>query len=277
VSQSQSIQPIGFHVSLSDDWIVTAVSDNIGEFLPRSAVELLGQPITAVFSEDAIHDIRNRMALLRGDGIEHLFRFPLTDEGKAFDLAVYRKGDGYGLDAERSDEHGFGDSTGIVLGMLAQVEAADDVSLLCEQATKQLRALTGFERVVIVADGEMLGQSARAPDQPFDPSAMTAAEDVAIVDCDGGEVSILTNGEFDVAEPRSTLRSPTKDEVRCLAALDARAALILPLTRDGQLWGQVGCYHRSARHVTAERRNIARLFAHIMSLRIELAELRAKP
>jgi GAF domain-containing protein len=131
--------------------------------------------------------------------------------------------------------------------------------------------------VVIVADGEMLGQSARAPDQPFDPSAMTAAEDVAIVDCDGGEVSILTNGEFDVAEPRSTLRSPTKDEVRCLAALDARAALILPLTRDGQLWGQVGCYHRSARHVTAERRNIARLFAHIMSLRIELAELRAKP
>jgi light-regulated signal transduction histidine kinase (bacteriophytochrome) len=277
VNQPQSIQPIGFHVGLSDDWIVTAVSTNIGEFLACSATDLLGQPITALFSEGAIHDMRNRMALLRGDAsTEHLFRFPLADEGRAFDLAIYRKGDGYGLDAEPSDEHGFGDSTGIVLGMLSQVEPADDVSLLCEQAARQLRALTGFERVTFCAGGKLLGQSARSPEDPFDPAAMAAVDDLAVVDRDAEEVSILSDGPHDVAGPRSTLRAPTKDEVRCFAALGARAALVLPLTRDGRLWGQVGCYHRSARHVSAERRNIARLFAHIMSLRIELAELRSK-
>ena len=73
---------------------------------------------------------------------------------------------------------------------------------------------------------------------------------------------------------RLTFRSPTSAEVASLKAIDVCAALVVPLNRDGRSWGQAACYHGSPRHVSAERRCIARLFASIMSLRIEIAELR---
>ena len=266
------IQPIGFHVRLSDEWLVTAVSANLGDFLPVAASDALGHPITALFSDAAIHDIRNRMALLRGDGgIEHLFHYPLSGQEKPFDLAIYRHGNGFSIDAEPCDEHGFGDATGIVLGMLARIEAALDVGPLCDEAANQLRALTGFERVVIFADGKVIGESARTGTD-FAAIAVTDT-DVAIVDCDAVPVDILAIDRNVAVGPRSTLRYPTVTEREALTAASARAALILPLICDGKAWGQVGCFHRAARHVSAERRNIARLFARIVSLRIEIAEL----
>lgn len=269
------IQPIGFHVRLSDEWLVTAVSANLGDFLAVAASDALGHPITALFSEEAIHDIRNRMALLRGDGgIEHLFHYPLSGQEKPFDLAIYPHGNGFSIDAEPCDEHGFGDATGIVLGMLARIEAALDVGPLCDQAANQVRALTGFERVVIFANGKVIGESARTGTDFADFAAIAVTDtDVAIVDCDAVPVDILAIDRNVAVGPRSTLRYPTVTEREALTAANARAALIVPLICDGKAWGQVGCFHRAARHVSAERRNIARLFARIVSLRIEIAEL----
>ena len=271
---ARSIQPVGFHVGLSSEWLVTAVSANIGDFLPCSAPDILGQPITALFSEDAIHDMRNRMALLRGDGTEHLFQYPLAKKGKKFDLAIYRAGDGFGLDAEPCDEHGFGDATGIVLGMLAQV----DVSGRCRsfmrtgrQAAPRpdgLRARDDLRpRQVARPVGAKRGRRGRSSRD--DPIGRCCHRSIV----EAIPVPILADS---FSGPSSTLRAPTKAETDVLEALDARAALVLPLTRDGEPWGHVGCYHRSARHVSAERRNIARLFSRIIALKIELAELRGR-
>lgn len=268
------IQPIGFHFGVSSEWLVNAVSANIGDFLPCSATDLLGQPLTTVLSDDAIHDIRNRMALLRGDdAIEHLLHASLVSQGNPFDLSIYREGEGFGIDAEPSDSHSLGDATGIVEGMLARVESTGDVNSLCSEAAKQLRVLTGFDRAVIYGDGKLLGQSARggSPDQ----SAMTqAVGDLAVVDCNADPVAILTHGQDRPDRSRSTLRLPTDEEAASLAAFGARAALIVPLNRDGRSWGHVGCYHGTPRHIGAERRSVARLFSRIIALRIEIADLR---
>lgn len=273
---AQMIQPIGFHLRLSGEWLVSAVSANIGEFLPVSADELLGQPVTVLLSDDTIHDVRNRMALLRSDeAIEHLLHVALVSGGKPFDLSIYRDGDGFGIDAEPSDGHAFGDATGIVEGMLARLATANEVESLCTEAAKQLRALTGFDRTLIYGDSELLGQSRRGgSDQPDPTAMMLVTSDLAVVDCSADPVEILNYGAKGPSRSRSTLRWPTDDELATLAAIGARAALIVPLTRDGRAWGHVGCYHGTPRHVGAERRSVTRLFARIIALRIEIAELR---
>lgn len=268
------MQPIGFHLGLSAGWLVNAVSANVGEFLDISADAALGQPVTTLFSNDIIHDIRNRMALLRGDdAVEHLFHLPLSIDGPPFDLALYRNGSGFGVDAEPCVERGFGDATGILEGMLSRVSPSNDTGMLCEQACHQLRALTGFERVVISTSEGPLGQSVRAGGAPIAIEDASTANAMVVFDRDAEAVPIQASDDWTARG--LTLRSPDHAEVARLTAIGARAALIVPLDRGGQRWGQAACYHAAPRHVSAERRNIARLFASIMSLRIELAELKS--
>ncbi len=274
MTEPPTIQPIGFHLGMSGEWLVNAVSANIGEFLDKGAEDALGQPITNLFSNDVIHDIRNRMALLRSElTVEHLFHFSLSDNGQAFDLAIYRNGSGFGIDAEPCVERSFGDATGLVEGMLSRIKPSDDIGQLCSQASNQLRALTGFQQVVISAGDARLGQSVRTGSAPIDVQLGSVDRDMVIFDRDAVGVPILVTGN-DAVPQRLMWRSPTEFEIARLGAIGASAALILPLDRGGQAWGQADCYHASPRHVGAGRRNIARLFASIISLRIELAELR---
>lgn len=269
-----SIQPIGCHVGLSEEWQVTAVSANIDAFLGTSADAALGQPMSTLFSNDMIHDIRNRMALLRSaETVEHLFQFQLAQPDRAFDLALYRNGNGFGIDIEPCDERSVGDSTGILEGMLSRVAPSDDIGQLCDQASNQLRALTGFRQVVISAGERPLGQSTRGP-APVDTALGSTDPDMVVFDRAAPAVPILAINPGWMPR-RLTLRSPTTAEIERLGELGASAALVVPLNRDGQPWGQAACYHNLPRHVSAERRTIARLFATIMSLRIEIAELRS--
>lgn len=270
------IQPIGFHLRLSSDWLVTALSANIGKFLAADSVDTLGRPVTELLSEDAIHDIRNRMALLRSDqSIEHLLQFALVADGKPFDLSIYRAGEGFAIDAEPSDGHGLGDATGIVEGLLARVATTDDVESLCNETARQLRALTGFDRAVLCGKGKLLGQSARAgPDHPDYAAVMRDIDDLTLFDRDAEPVEVLVDAQDTQARSRSTLRLPSKTELTGLATVGARAALIVPLTRDGQPWGHVGCFHGVPRQIGAVRQGVARLFSRIIALQIEIAELR---
>jgi len=274
VTELLAIQPIGFHVGVSREWLVTAVSANIGEFLGTTADAALGQPLTTLFSNDDIHDIRNRMALLRSEeSVEHLFHFSLAGTERTYDLAVYRHGSGFGIDAEPCEERGFGDATGILAGMLARVAPSDDIGQLCDQASNQLRALTGFQQVVIMAGNERLGQSMRAGPLPILSEQHCSNSDMVVLDRDSEPVPICVADQAWIVR-RLTLSAPTATEVTYLSSIGASSALVVPLRRDGLPWGQAACYHGAPRHVSAERRNIARLFASIISLRIEIAEHR---
>ncbi len=276
MTEPQLIQPTGFTLSLSPDWLISAVSANIGDFLPVDSNQALGKPVTFLLTENSIHDMRNRMALLRSDeAVEHLLRVALVDGGKPFDLSIFRDGKGYGIDAEPSDGHSLGDATAMVEGMLARIAAATDVTSIANEAARQLRALTGFDRVLVVGDGTVLGQSIR-PGQAEHALAPGDGElgHLAVTDWNANPVTVLSMVRD--RPTRSTLRMASDHESHCIASQHARAALIIPIQREGQCWGHVGCYHSAPRHVGIERRSVASLFARFLGLKIENAALRAR-
>ena len=124
-----------------------------------------------------------------------------------------------------------------------------------------------------IGGGALLGQSTRGAASPPEPASTDPAiGELAVVDREADNVAILCDRSGPPS--KSTLRRPTESEAATLVAHNARAAIIFPLTRNGAPWGHVGCYHRLPRHVGVERRSIAGLFARIISLRIEIAELR---
>lgn len=269
----QWIQPTGFHVRLSNDWLVSAISDNAGDFLPFAAEQALGQKVTMLLSDDTVHNVRNRMALLRSDDtVEQLLAVPLGNDGRHFDLSLFRDGDGFGVDVEPSDSHALGDATGIVEGMMDRIASARDLETIAGEAARQLRALTGYDRVIICGGGRLLAQSARRPD-PSDPAAIHLnIGEFAVADTACEPVAVLT--QPDDPPSRSRLRMPGVDEAATLEAVGARAALVVPLSRAGESWGHVGCFNSTARHLGVERRSVVRLFARIIALRLEIAELR---
>ncbi|MEO7411599.1 MAG: GAF domain-containing protein, partial [Sphingomicrobium sp.] len=187
---------------------------------------------------------------------------------------IFRDGSGYGIDAEPSDGHAFGDPTAIVEGMLARVAAARDVASIGNEAARQLRALTGFDRVLVVGCGNLLGQSIRPGQDEYEPVILEAnVAHLAISDSKADPVSILTHHRNSPSS--STLRVATEGEAIVIESLNARAALIMPLLRDGKAWGHIGCYHGAGRHIGVERRSVACLFARFIALQLEVAELRA--
>src|SRR5690606_36560220 len=109
-----AIQPIGFLLALTADWQVARVSANIQNFLNHSPESVIGALIQEVFTAKAVHDLRNRAAMLGGrDAVERLFGCVLVDGGPPFDVAVHVSAGEIVIEAEPgSGEHG--DASGAV-------------------------------------------------------------------------------------------------------------------------------------------------------------------
>lgn len=269
-----AIQAAGFHIGLSSDWVVTALSANIGEFLAASVADMLGKPVTALMSSTAIHDTRNRMALLRNDdAFEHQHACRLIEGGRRFDLSLYCDGDGFGIDGEVCSGAGFGDATGIIEGMLARLPKGSDFGALAEALARQLRSLTGYDSVSIHARGELVGCSARPgfdlADVPPPSSSFMSC------DRDSAPVPVEFHGTAKSrGAVRSDLKAPAEAELDWMSRCNARSAMVLPLSAEDGDQGYVSCLHPTARHISLERRSIARLFTRIAALNLELAKLR---
>lgn len=289
-----AIQPIGFLVSLSNDWRVSHVSANIGDFLPASPDTVLGEPVTGLFSPAAIHSLRNRLALLRGpDATERLFSISLTGDNDHYDVAVHMSDEQAVIEAERSpNSHHDRESTGTVRGMIAQLGQVETLAAFFNDAARQVRALTGYDRVTIhrfAPDGtdEPVGEAKRGATGAVMGSAATARRyDLSlprslvdlIADVDAAPVAIIpaTDRRGRPADlSRAGLRDAPRAEIELLRAIGVRAALTLSLVVAGRLWGRIACHHHAPCCPSFERRSAAEWFAIMLAMQIEIRELRA--
>src|SRR6201986_2116873 len=77
-----NIQPFGFLMVVGVDWMVARASANLEQFIGVTPEAALGMPVADLFTENALHAIRNRVTLLRGpDAVERLFNVSLRENG----------------------------------------------------------------------------------------------------------------------------------------------------------------------------------------------------
>src|SRR3989337_1701142 len=71
------IQPAGFLIQLSLDWIVLRASENVDDFLGESHVTLIEEPFSRFVQAQALHDLRNLFSRLSGStGLAPAYRRP---------------------------------------------------------------------------------------------------------------------------------------------------------------------------------------------------------
>src|SRR5881628_834789 len=113
------IQPCGYLLELSPDWIVQRASENIHHLLGESHVTLIDEPFGRFVHAQALHDLRNLFSRLSGTtGIGRAYGVRLTDEHDLVDLA-FQLSEGRVLLEAVPCSGNFGEAFGTVGGLIA--------------------------------------------------------------------------------------------------------------------------------------------------------------
>src|SRR5690348_3304082 len=181
-----SVQPAGFLLELSLDWIVLRASENIHHLLHESHVTLIDEPLSRFVHAQALHDLRNLFSRLSGTmGIARAYGIRLSDDPDLVDVA-FQLSDGRVLFEAVPSTGSFGECFGTVGGLVAGLGASRGQALL-DNAARRMRALTGYDRVTLLC-GEQRAESSRGA---FEAQSAPDADLPAIVADAQGETVAL--------------------------------------------------------------------------------------
>lgn len=295
IHESGTIQDFGFLIALSNDFLIARISTNIGDFLTAGddPAALIGRPLDELLDREAIHDIRNRLSLLRSeDATERLFGIRLQAEGRRFDLSLHiaRPGNVIVLEGEPSGQDARGAHANAVRTMMQRLEAARDVEGLLDEGARQVRALMGFDRVMVYRfdeeqSGEVVAESCKggigsfkglhypASDIPRQARALYKRNLFRIIaDVDAEPVPIhpaRDPGGHPLDLSMSVLRAVSPIHIEYLKNMGVGASLSISILVEGELWGLIACHHYSPRLVDFEKRSLAELFGQLFAMRLE--------
>jgi light-regulated signal transduction histidine kinase (bacteriophytochrome)/CheY-like chemotaxis protein len=289
-----NVQPFGFLLGVSPEWLIVHASENVETFLGKPARDILGKPLSSLLTADSIHAIRGRLQLLSGpDAVERLFRRALTEDGREYDIAAHRTDQAIFIEAEPSVPQEEVDPISLVRTMLMRVQAAPSFEKFSHEAARQLRALLGYDRVMIYRfdqdeAGEVVAESAKpglvkflglhypASDIPRQARILYARNLLRIIPdihyVPSPIVSDAGQGEKPVDLSMSMLRSVSPIHIEYLNNMGVGASLSVSIIHHGKLWGLFACHNMTARHVSYERRSAAELFGQMFALLLESRE-----
>ena len=280
------IQGFGVLFAVTSDWIVARVSANVGDFVGRDPEAMLGSQLDDVLPPGTVHAIRGAMQGLQGeDAVERVFGVPLTEGGASHDLALYLSDRLIVVEAEPS-EHEQLDSMNVVRSMITRLQKERDPAAFRRAAVRQMRALTGFDRVMLYQfahddSGEVVAESVVSGQEPY-MGLRYPASDIPkqaralykrnwlrlIADVDAEAVPVLPSrgarGEpLDLS--MSVLRAVSPIHLEYLRNMGVRASMSVSVIVDGKLWGLFACHHSQPLRISLERRTAAELFGQIFS------------
>ncbi|WP_265530195.1 HWE histidine kinase domain-containing protein [Sphingomicrobium marinum] len=290
-----AIQPIGFLLALSTDWMVMRCSKNISEFFPVSCDDLIGTPASDLLTSEAIHTLRNRLALLRGDdALERAFGIELSHhDERRFDVAIHMVDGVIIIEGQETETREHSDATGTVRSMINRLDLADDMEAFFREGARQVRALTGFDRVMVYrfdedGSGEVIGEAAKGgigtflglhypatdiPKQARELYKRSLLRVITDIDAEPVPIHPAKNAEGEPLDlSLSVLRSVSPIHIEYLRNMGVQASMSISIIVEGELWGLIACHHYSPRSPSFERRSVAELFAQMFSMQVETRE-----
>ena len=292
-----AIQPVGFLIAVSTDWIVARTSANVGIFLGYEPKSMIGNLLADFISPKLVHDLRNRVAYLNApDTVERLFGCIMREEGQPFDIAIHMSGGQIIIEAEPGT-HNNGDASGAVRSMMVRLDSQPDLAGFYREGARQVRALLGYDRVMVYkfapeGHGEVVAEACKpgigsfkglhypASDIPqqarqlYKRNLLRVIRDVSARPVE--IVPLLDENRRPLDLSLLVLRSVSPIHIEYLKNMGVEASLSISIIVDDELWGLFACHHYSPRSPTFERRSVSELFAQMFSMRLESRERRSR-
>ena len=275
------------------DLTVLQVSENAERWLGRPVQALLGQPIATVFGPSGEARLRE---FLRTEPTEHnpIYVFTLDPRGDAppLDVIVHTTGGAAVIELEasgRGDEKPEADHYVSLKRAVSRLQRARGLKDFCDSVSDEMRSLTGLDRVMVYrfhedGHGEVVAESRRSELAPW-LGLHYPAEDIPqpareifkqiwirpVPDVGGELAELVPLTNPDTGEPLTmthcALRGPSIMYTEYLQNMGVKAALTMPIRRDGELWGLIACHHYAKpMAVPFKVRATCELFAQVVSL-----------
>lgn len=290
-----AIQPHGFLLGCTlPDWTVAQASANCAEHLGGRGPEvLLGQTLEQLFPRDTVHALRNLLqtAMLSGSA-ERLEAVDLDGVGR-FDLTVHLSA---GLALVEGTPTLVNSATGpvsLVKGLIGRLKRAATLERFLAQAAQQLRAVTGYDRVMIYrflhdGAGEVVAEARRpgvepylglrypASDIPEQARLLYRRQWLRLIPDVDYEPAALVPGLGPDGHPvdlsLASLRSVSPVHLQYLRNMGVRGTLTVSLMQGDKLWGLIACHHFEPHRIGGALCAAAELFGQMLSLQIEAKE-----
>ncbi|MEO6359077.1 MAG: GAF domain-containing protein [Sphingomicrobium sp.] len=277
IDENICIQPAGFLLEMSPDWIVRRASENVHHFLGESHVTLIDEPLGKFVQAQPLHDLRNLFARLSSTtGVARAYRVRLTDDRDRFDIAFQLSDHGVVLEAVPSPGRGVGDTIGSVGGLIEGLSTSRGAALY-EGAVRRMRALTGFDRVGVTCSfggTEQSAESSRGKFERSQPELDPSELPTMIFNAGAEAVPIFPRRSGSRTLQCALLRAPSAEQVAALRNEGVTSVLTVPINRQGDTIGWFRCDNRTPRKPSIETHAAAELFAQGFAMQLEIDRLR---
>lgn len=286
------VQSYGCLIAVSHDWLVNHVSGNVKQLLGLEAEDLVGTSLNDHLPAETRHRLRSKLQLLDRNGdAARIFALDVFEDGRVFDLSIHVSGRTVVFEFEAKSGSEQRDDMAYVQPLIARIRRHRDLEGLCKEGARALKALTGFDRVMVyqfaddgtgtvVAEARersmepYLGLRYPASDIPKQARELYKRSLLRLIANVDGEVFPIVPANNPEGQPLdlslAVTRSVSPIHLEYLRNMGVAASMSVSILRKGELWGLFACHHETPYYVDYEKRTAVELFAQLFSY--ELAE-----
>ncbi|MEH1925207.1 ATP-binding protein [Nostoc sp.] len=292
------IQPHGVLLVLQDPTLeILQVSSNTQEVVGHQPDDLLGKPLSDLLNVKQIKLIQQCLA----ENFESVNPLNLSikyqNKSIYFDGIIHHLNNIIILELEPKKakyKTGFFDFYQQVRGTITRIQKAPTLLEMCQVVVKEVRRITGFDRVMVYRfDREGAGsviaedtnQETLYLDLHYPPSDIpkqarqlytlnwlrlipnASYQPVTLIPANNP----LTNQPLDLS--LSVLRSVSPIHLEYLQNMGVTASMSISLMHEQKLWGLIACHHSSPKYISYNIRTICEFIGQVMS--VELANKEA--
>jgi chemotaxis family two-component system sensor kinase Cph1 len=289
------IQPHGVLIVVDAAGLqVRHVSDNAASALGTAVA--VGDSITDIVGEGLAQDLESWR-----DGSEALFLRTARVGAAPFQISAHRSPQGIFIEFEAAsaDERETLEAVYPRLrAFVDEIGVASSVQAIAEIAVRELRILTGFNRVMLYSfdtqgDGTVLAEAGDgklpsyldlrfpASDIPSQARQLYCSNRLRLIPSADYQaarmlppVSTVDGKPLDLSG--AVLRSVSPVHLEYMRNMGTWASMSISVLVDGQLWGLISCHNREARRVNAHIRSACDFLGQIVSMQIGARERSAR-
>ena len=294
-----SIQPHGLLCVLSEvDLCITRVTLNAVDILGIAPENLIDRPLSDFTDRDCIAEIRACLDPAAEQTNPLNLSVTLDDRStRFFNGIVHRAMSGeIVLELEpiaATAKRDFTQSYRNIKGTLAKIQVTKTLSELCDLIVKEVRHLTGFDRVMVYrfnqdGDGTVIAEDKPADLEAFlglyypDTDIPQRAKHLYLLNWlrllpdVNYQPSLLIGSSAQPAPPldmsHCVLRSMSPCHIQYLQNMGVGASMCISLIQQQRLWGMITCHHSQPKFVPYEIRTICEFLGQLMSTELSVKE-----
>lgn len=288
--QTNLVQPHGvLLVVKGDDLTILQGSENAAEVLGTGIEKAVGQSLAGMITTAELESLSLR---LQGD-LQGKIPVTLTLGGKSRLALVHQQGDYFIAEVEKDEHAAAGSFVDVYQELkfsISTIESAATADEACSRAAREIRRLSGFDKVMIYRfdkdwNGEViaeemeegmdsyLGLKFPASDVPKPARDLYQRTPYRLIPNAGYEpiklypvINPLTGAFTDLTD--SNLRSVVPVHLEYLRNMKVSASMSTRILCDGALWGLIACHHREARYLSYQMCSVFELLSQVISARI---------